>query len=319
MKDIGFSAYLTKPTKPSLLKSAISNIWSAQKHGQDIDLITKHSLAEAISKDENSKNINASVLLVEDDHVNQKVALHMLSKFGCNVELATDGAEAVEKNKLSAYDIIFMDGQMPIMDGFEATREIRKAESDLKHTPIVALTANAMKGDREKCINAGMDDYISKPVNKNDLEKMLNKYCQHIIENSNLDIDTYNIESIDNDNSEATIEEYSISKAINRYDGDEDLVKELVDLFMSDYQSMLTNLDNSVANRNADDLQQAAHKIKGSLSNFKADRAVELGLSLENRGKENNFENVENDLEIFHKELDKVTKEFKKYIEIIEV
>jgi len=315
MKDIGFDAYLTKPTKPSLLKSAITNIWSAQKHGKNIDLITKHSLAEATSEEDHSNKISASVLLVEDDLVNQKVALHMLKRFGCNVEVASNGISAVEKIKLSYYDIVFMDGQMPLMDGFEATKEIRKIEGDLKHTPIVALTANAMKGDREKCIDAGMDDYISKPVDRNDFDNMLHKYCKHKIENSSLNIDNDTIVNTDNDSSDASKEEYSISKAIKRFDGDAEMVQELIGIFMSDYQTMLTNLDNSVANRNAVDLQGAAHKIKGSLANFEAKRAVELALSFENRGKEHNFKNIENDLEILHKELDNVTNEFKKYLE----
>ena len=115
----------------------------------------------------------------------------MLAQFGCRVDVVSDGAEAVVKNSQAIYDIIFMDGQMPVMDGFEATKNIRLQEGDFKRTPIVALTANAMKGDREKCIEAGMDDYISKPVSKDDFEKMLKKYCQHTIANISMNSSNY--------------------------------------------------------------------------------------------------------------------------------
>jgi PAS domain S-box-containing protein len=115
----------------------------------------------------------AHVLLVEDNPVNQQVAMRMLKKLGCAVEVASDGAQALELVTAGSFEIVFMDCQMPRMDGYEASTAIRKAEGARRHTPIVAMTANAMKGDREKCLGAGMDDYIAKPIQRAELERAL--------------------------------------------------------------------------------------------------------------------------------------------------
>lgn len=119
---------------------------------------------------------NAKVLIAEDYHVNQQLAKRMLEKMGCTVDVAENGNEVMEKLELADYDIIFMDVQMPEMNGYEATQAIREKEGDAKHTTIVAITANALEGDREKCLESGMDDYISKPVKAIELEEVLDKY-----------------------------------------------------------------------------------------------------------------------------------------------
>lgn len=116
------------------------------------------------------------ILVAEDYFVNQEVTQDILELMGVQVEIAENGREAVEKHKKSSYDLILMDIQMPELDGFEATREIRKLEGESKHTTIIALTANALAGDREKCLQAGMDDYISKPIEAKKLEEILLKY-----------------------------------------------------------------------------------------------------------------------------------------------
>jgi CheY-like chemotaxis protein len=116
------------------------------------------------------------VLLAEDNPVNQKLATLMLSKLQCSVDLAVDGREAVRLFEQLPYDCVFMDCQMPELDGYGATREIRAREKEGAHIPIIAVTANAMAGDREKCLAAGMDDYIAKPVRASDLAKALQRW-----------------------------------------------------------------------------------------------------------------------------------------------
>jgi PAS domain S-box-containing protein len=161
-RSMGFEAYLTKPIKQSPLYNAILAVFGKRqdpKYSQDSGMVTLHSLAET-----NKRKLR--ILLTEDNAVNQKVALIHLRKFGFSVDVAENGKEAVEAMKKGCYDLILMDIQMPEMDGHEATRTLRKAGYDL---PIIAMTANAMKGDREKCLEAGMNDYLSKPVNPKEL------------------------------------------------------------------------------------------------------------------------------------------------------
>jgi PAS domain S-box-containing protein len=161
-RNLGFEGYLTKPIKESPLFNAILAVFGKKlekNRPHDSGIVTLHSLAESGKR-------KLQILLTEDNAVNQKVALIHLRKFGFSVDVAENGREAVEAVQKRRYDLVLMDIQMPEMDGLEATRTIRGAGSDI---PIIAMTANAMKGDREKCLEAGMNDYLSKPVNPKEL------------------------------------------------------------------------------------------------------------------------------------------------------
>ena len=131
----------------------------------------------AVSVQEKSAELSADILLVEDNLVNQKVATAMIKKFGCNVTVAANGAEALKVIPDQRFDLIFMDCQMPIMDGFETTRAIRQMVGEIRDIPIVAMTAHALKEDRQKCLDVGMDDYLAKPVHREKLFAILQKYC----------------------------------------------------------------------------------------------------------------------------------------------
>jgi len=136
-------------------------------------IITRHTVAEAIDR-------GIRILLAEDNIINQKVAQSILGKLGCKADVVANGLEAVQALELIDYDIVLMDCQMPEMDGFQATTMIRNPESKvLNHkVPIIAMTANAMKGDRELCIDAGMDDYLSKPIKKDEVAAVLEKWAK---------------------------------------------------------------------------------------------------------------------------------------------
>jgi CheY-like chemotaxis protein len=116
--------------------------------------------------------------VAEDNLVNQKLAVKLLEKFGCQVEVAANGKEAVEMTEKKDYDIIFMDCQMPVMDGYEATVLIRRRKDSTKHVAIIAMTAHALEGEREKCLKAGMDDYLPKPIKKEAFLGMIQKWIR---------------------------------------------------------------------------------------------------------------------------------------------
>jgi two-component system, sensor histidine kinase and response regulator len=180
MREAGFSAYLTKPARESQLLNVLITVWQNRKSGSSAQFVTRHSVAEHrttnFSAEPTQPIFTARVLVVEDNTVNQMVAARLLEKLGCRVDVAANGREAVDMVGLLPYDAIFLDCQMPEMDGFEATREIRKREGSSIHRPIIAMTANAMQGDRERCMNAGMDDYVSKPMRKADLIGTLERH-----------------------------------------------------------------------------------------------------------------------------------------------
>jgi len=182
MSEAGFAAYLTKPFRQSTLLDAMRTVWANSRNpSASRALVTRHSLAESVAPAFVSVPIaqgadGPRILVVEDNAVNQMVASRMLQRMGCRVDLAVDGKIATEMVRAAPYDLIFMDCQMPVMDGYEATVEIRRTEVPGNRRVIVAMTANAMDSDRQRCLDAGMDDYISKPVNKPDVLAILKRH-----------------------------------------------------------------------------------------------------------------------------------------------
>ncbi|MBT8763395.1 response regulator [Desulfohalobiaceae bacterium Ax17] len=169
-REAGFSGYLTKPVRQSQLYDCLAIVM-----GEIPNQESKEQEQDSIQSSPRARS-KGRILLVEDNVVNQKVAMLMLEKMGYLVDVAANGKEAVAAVKKIPYDLIFMDCQMPEMDGFEATAEIRNLEGEDRHTPIIAMTAHAMAGDRERCLAAGMDDYVTKPVKKDELAKVVERW-----------------------------------------------------------------------------------------------------------------------------------------------
>ncbi len=182
-QSAGIAAYLTKPIRQSLLLECLSLVLGSDPnagtplHQTATPIITRHSLSEAQTRS------RPLVLVVEDNSVNQKVAANMIEKLGYRVNVAANGREAVDSLARIPYALVFMDCQMPEMDGFEATRVIRKQEESLRqaggrppHLPIIAMTANAMQKDRDRCQAVGMDDFLSKPVTSKSLAEILKQW-----------------------------------------------------------------------------------------------------------------------------------------------
>jgi CheY-like chemotaxis protein len=181
LRDAGFAAYLTKPVKPSLLFDTLAAVCAPEPPPS---ILTPRRVIEAraVNAAASPEPPRYRILLAEDNIVNQKVAGKLLEKLGFRVDMAANGKEALEMWEKLPYDLILMDCQMPEMDGLEATQAIREREAEGKrsHIPIVAMTASAMQGDRELCLAAGMDDYLSKPVKSTDLQSVLNHWVRGV-------------------------------------------------------------------------------------------------------------------------------------------
>jgi two-component system sensor histidine kinase/response regulator len=169
LKTAGFNGYLNKPIDQSILYNTLMTI--AEVNSPEQSLITAYSARKL-------PQFKARVLVVEDNAVNQKVAQGLLKKFGVQVDLAANGEEALSSLSHLSFDLVLMDCQMPVMDGYEATQRIRLPQSNVlnRKIPIIAMTANSMQGDREKCLAVGMDDFISKPVNPSKLQEALTRW-----------------------------------------------------------------------------------------------------------------------------------------------
>ena len=171
-QELGVSAYLLKPIRHSELREAIARVLGAHQQDGTLPLITRFSL-----KDEGTRLEALRILVAEDNPVNQRLIVRLLEKRGHRVVLAANGQEALAALDVEPFDIVFMDVQMPEMDGYEATAAIRTREKSTgAHQTIVALTAHAMKGDREKCLNAGMDGYLTKPIRPQELDEVLSRH-----------------------------------------------------------------------------------------------------------------------------------------------
>ena len=231
-----------------------------------------------------SPKFDARVLVAEDQIVNQKVARRILEKMGCRVDLAANGREAVEMVALLPYDVVFMDCQMPGMDGFQATAEIRK--SHRQKIPIIAMTAHAMQGDREKCLNAGMDDYISKPVRPEAVAEALHRW---------LDEESQELGEV----SQASMEGKAVlNPQMLDYLGGEDeeseqFIAEMLKEFIERVESGIHTLEAIIESGTSAELQEEGHALKGICSNVGAERVGEVCRLLESLGASGSLQGAE--------------------------
>lgn len=179
-QDLGFKSYISHPIRESIFDKVMVYLLSADIDGSDVvSSYTFNGKDNRVSNARTNSQPSISVLLAEDNVINQKVAVRMLQKLNCTVDIAEDGSKAVEFASQNTYDLILMDCQMPVMDGYEATETIRRAEQGTgKHTPIIALTADAMDMDKKKCLDCGMDEHIGKPIGRDALRNVVQHYAK---------------------------------------------------------------------------------------------------------------------------------------------
>ncbi|MCP4716695.1 MAG: response regulator [Deltaproteobacteria bacterium] len=310
-KENGFDAYLIKPVKQTLLHEcliSISGIAVQNKTGSEAPLITQHSIAEA-------KKSTAEILLVEDNVTNQIVACGILERLGYQAEIACNGREAIAAFKKKPFDIIFMDVQMPEMDGIEATKGIRieelnnKGEAQNKNynsqmIPIVAMTASAMPDDRKRCIDAGMNDYMTKPINPNELASMLERY----LPSAPACVPAPTTRNQPPTQKSVNTALLDLDKLHERLD-DNELVTAVIKSFKEYFPVYLNDLKAAIAAKDVADIVHRAHTIKGSAANAEACSIKTIAAEIESAGKKHNLQKALKMISPLEKEFDKFKKQ----------
>ncbi|WP_333118220.1 PAS domain-containing hybrid sensor histidine kinase/response regulator [Microcoleus sp. S11D4] len=288
--DIGFSGYLTKPVKAHRLFDCLVN---AIAPSVEIDLSLANPTNNQPSVIDNRELASLKILLVEDTPINQKVGLNQLKLLGCAADVANNGAEALSMLTLKKYDIVLMDCQMPVLDGYEATRELRRLEAtgaaglgELKlHTVVIAMTANALKGDREKCLAAGMDDYISKPISIEKLKSVLENWSVK------LKIESPKFQGEELENSAADLESVVDMARLHEIAGaDLDFELEILQTFVVDTDSYLKAAKGAISSGDVQALARHAHQIKGVSATAAVRRMPDLAAELERLAQSNDLE-----------------------------
>jgi len=316
-KEVGISGYLPKPIKQSELLDAIMMTMGLPSE-ETPTVITRHKIFEERER--------FNILLAEDNLINQTLATKLLETRGHRVTLASNGLEAVEAFKKGDFDLILMDIQMPEMDGFEATREIRKLEtrnsklvdkapesqpSSIKypasgHIPIVAMTAHAMTGDREKCIDAGMDDYVSKPIKPEALYSVINKVARK----SQSEKEQKRTPPFQGSKTFSP-KTFDLSSAMERVLDDQDLFREIAGMFIETCPDYIAKIKEGIAENDAGILEREAHSLKGAVGNFDAKEAYELAYRLEKSGEEGKMATAEEGLSDLERALNELVSEMK--------
>jgi len=268
----GFSNCLIKPVKRDLLYEVILSMTDQKMPAEDKSIEKRTGLR---IEEKDKKNIR--ILVVDDNTVNQKVVLRILKRKGYNACAAGNGREAIKALREIDYSMILMDVQMPEMDGFETTRFIRQMQSPEERIPIIAMTAHAMKGDRELCIEAGMDDYISKPIQMQTLIDIIEK---HLVANSGKRRDVYTEKPVINKDI------LDLEKLLYRIDNDREFCIEILEESMDIIKKENEKLKEAFYKGNCNDIRARAHNIKGTSANICANSLHSLACELETRAKE---------------------------------
>jgi CheY-like chemotaxis protein len=271
-REVGISAYLTKPTRRSELLDLIMTVLHPQAAGtRRSRLITRHTLRE--------EKRRLRILLVEDNPVNRAVATRMLERQGHKVTAALTGRAALDLTRAQSFDVALMDLQMPEMGGLEATEAIRERERTTgKHLPIVAMTAHAMKGDRERCLAAGMDGYLSKPIQAKDLAEAIDAALSPTSLNAAAAVHEVQPEPAP---SGGVLDPDAL---MARLDGDTGLLAEIVELFLESAPRLMRDLKRALEAKDSPAIERAAHTLKGAVANFGARAALEATMRMETLG-----------------------------------
>jgi two-component system sensor histidine kinase/response regulator len=280
---IGCSGYLVKPVRQNQLYEAIVAVFSRDSvliHERKPRLVTRHTISE-------QKRREVCLLLAEDNWINQKMAVTLLQKAGYPVDVVDNGRLAVEAVKSKNYNLVLMDVQMPEMDGFEATQSIRKyEETSQQHVPIVAMTAHVMQGDRERCLQAGMDDYLTKPLEPEEVFATIERWIsniEHLIQ-----IEDGEAKPVEESGKEKP--PLDIDLAMPRFGDDKEFLLELLEGFIEELPERSRQFRESLVKQDSEKFSIMGHNLKGVAANFSAEPLRSYASELEMMGKNGNLD-----------------------------
>jgi CheY-like chemotaxis protein len=299
-QELGVVAYLTKPVlAPQLLEAIL------RPSGTLLEQAAEATAPDVATPPRAARKLR--ILLVEDNEVNRILVTRLLVKEGHSVVVAANGREAVAAVQYAprgAFDLILMDVQMPDMDGFETTAAIRARElSTGGRAPIVAVTAHAMKGDRERCLAAGMDGYLSKPIQLRELRDLLRKYELLAAQTMEVSFPQEQEECLPLGDEGKPVDRETL---LDRLGGDSRLLSELIEIYLTQCPSMLAAAQRALQEKNGRELARVAHTIKGSAGNFLARAALETAGRLETFAEEGDFSRAQETIGALQEEMERL-------------
>ncbi|HEX7114050.1 MAG TPA: two-component regulator propeller domain-containing protein [Steroidobacter sp.] len=271
--QLGFAACVTKPVRVRELLGSLKRVLAQgalEPHLRSQPMVARTYLMPPARH----RRYKGRVLLAEDHAINRRVAERFLERLGCEVRSVADGAQAVRACASEKYDFVLMDMQMPVMDGLEATRRIRDLEPLGRRTPIVALTADAMKGTLERCLQAGMDDYLTKPLDFNRLQDVLDRF---------LPIASSEVAIIQPAARPSGCDQVVRARLLDIAGGDRALISEIVTTFLTGTEETLAQMRRAAARKDLATIALCAHKLKGASANLHIDNLAAMALDLETR------------------------------------
>ena len=266
----GIDGFLTKPIGLARLIESLTMVMGKASTPQD-----SNDVRSPLTKPDFTAQRPLRILVADDNHINQKVAVSLLENFGHRADVVANGHEAIEAYKLVPYDIVLMDAQMPELDGFEASRKIRELEKQKnRHTPIIAMTAHARKEDKEKCLAAGMDDYVSKPIKPQDLKAAIARRVA-----ATMVILQQPVESPTE--APAQTDVLNFSQALELVDGNRELLCEVARIFLNQYPKVMEETRRALSQEDYDSLTSSVHSLVASVGQIGGQRACAAARKLE--------------------------------------
>ncbi|BCA54784.1 putative Hybrid histidine kinase [Nitrospira sp. KM1] len=320
-KQAGIDVYITKPVRHDQLYGGLCRALGVLRPTEMKKTPPGRALTEPLAPPA------APVLVVEDNMVNQKLMARLMERLGYSVDVSASGHEAIEAWERSTYSAILMDCQMPVMDGFEATSVIRNKEREGRvnhypgHIPIIAVTANAMQGDRERCLAAGMDDYLSKPIKSEELQNILQRWIpSHASACARIDAAVPTVGRTDETAHADTLRSssrptsFDAAALLENIGGDPDFVRQLLEMFLVSGPDMVCRITVAVQKGDTRSLEQSAHLLKGTAGNLCARPTALLASQLEALSRTDRMEDAKTLVEPLHSAITRLTQDIEGYL-----